>query len=69
MGPPQRVEGYAWGTAWLYRTGLTKRARTTPETEFTPIVFDRRGVLLGWGRDVLATYSQRQPSLGGGMYP
>ena len=66
MGPPQRVEGYSWGTVWLYRTALTKGARATPETDFTPLVFDRRGVLLGWGKDVLASYSQRQPPLGGG---
>jgi hypothetical protein len=65
MGPPQRLEGYPWGTVWLYRTALTKGVRTTPESDFTPLVFDRHGVLLGWGRDILATYSQRQPSVGG----
>src|SRR5688500_16746925 len=32
MGRPQRLEGYSWGTVWLYRTALTKGARTTPET-------------------------------------
>jgi hypothetical protein len=67
MGPPQRLEGYAWGTVWLYRTALTKGARATPEADFTPLVFDRRGVLLGWGKDILASYSHRQPSLGGGL--
>jgi Protein of unknown function (DUF3192) len=56
MGRPQRIEGYPWGTVWLYRTALTKGARTTPETDYTPLVFDRRGVLLGWGREFLATY-------------
>ena len=69
MGPPQRVEGYSWGTVWLYRTALTKGARATAETDFTPLVFDRRGVLLGWGSDFLATYSHRQPFLGGGLHP
>ena len=59
MGPPQRVEGYPWGTAWLYRTALTKGARTTPETDFTPLIFDQRGILLGWGNDFLATYRHR----------
>jgi hypothetical protein len=65
MGPPQRLEGYPWGTVWFYRTAFTTGARTTPETDFTPLVFDRRGVLLGWGRDLLATYSQNQSSVGG----
>ena len=67
MGPPQRVEGYPWGTVWFYRTGLTKGARATPETDFTPLVFDRRGILVGWGKNVLASYSQRQAPLVGGF--
>jgi len=65
MGPPQRLEGYPWGIVWLYRTALTKKVHVTPETDFTPLVFGRSGVLLGWGRDFLATYSQSQPSVGG----
>jgi hypothetical protein len=67
MGPAQRVEGYSWGTAWLYRTALTHGVRAAPETDFTPLVFDRRGILLGWGRDFLATYSHRQASLREGV--
>jgi hypothetical protein len=67
MGPPQRVEGYSWGTVWFYRTAVTKGTRTTPETDSTPLVFDRRRVLFGWGSDFLARYSHRQPSLGGGV--
>jgi hypothetical protein len=59
MGPPQRVEGYLWGTVWFYRTALTRSARSTPETDYTPLVFDRRGVLLGWGRELLASYNHR----------
>ena len=69
MGPPQRLEGYSWGTVWLYRTVLTPKARATPDTDFTPLVFDQRGVLLGWGREFLATYSQRQPYVGRGVRP
>ena len=69
MGPPQRVEGYPWGTVWLYRTALTKGMRTTPETDFTPLVFDRRRILLGWGSDFLATYRHRGPSIGEGIRP
>ena len=59
MGPPQRVEGYPWGTVWLYRTALTTGVRTTPQTDFTPLVFDGRRILLGWGRDFLATHLDR----------
>jgi hypothetical protein len=69
MGPPQRIEGYPWGTVWLYRTALTKEARATPEPDFTPLVFDRSGVLVGWGRDFLARYNSSQPSVGGGVRP
>jgi hypothetical protein len=67
MGPPQRLEGYSWGTVWLYRTELTTHVRTTPERDFTPLVFDPRGVLVGWGSDFFATYRHREPSLGGGV--
>lgn len=56
MGEPQRLEVYSWGRAWLYRTAVTKGARGTPETDLTPLVFDQRGVLLGWGRDFLADH-------------
>jgi hypothetical protein len=66
MGPPQRVEGYLWGTVWFYRTALTRGARATPETDYTPLVFDQRGVLLGWGRDILASYNSRRTSPGEG---
>jgi hypothetical protein len=65
MGPPQRIEGYPWGTVWLYRTALTKGARAIPETDFTPLVFDGRRILLGWGRDFFASYLQRQSSASG----
>ena len=61
MGPPQRVEGYSWGTVWLYRTAYTTTVRTTPETDYTPLVFDRRRILLGWGRDFLAAHLDRGP--------
>jgi hypothetical protein len=69
MGPPQRVEGYPWGTVWLYRTALTKGTRTTPETDFTPLIFDHRRILLGWGSDFLATYRHSGPSMGEGIQP
>jgi hypothetical protein len=69
MGPPQRLEGYSWGMVWLYRTAWTKEARTTPKTDFTPLVFDRSGVLVGWGRDFFVAYSTAQPSAGGVLRP
>jgi Protein of unknown function (DUF3192) len=69
MGPPQRLEGYSWGIVWLYRTAWTKEARTTPKSDFTPLVFDRSGVLVGWGRDFFVTYSNAQPSTGGAVRP
>jgi hypothetical protein len=59
MGEPQRLEVYSWGTAWLYRTAITNGARGTPETDLTPLVFDQRGVLLGWGRDFLSDHIKR----------
>jgi hypothetical protein len=65
MGPPQRLEGHPWGRVWLYRTALTKQVRTTPETDFTPLVFNRSGILVGWGRDFLTAYSDNQPSFSG----
>jgi hypothetical protein len=69
MGPPQRLEGYSWGIVWLYRTAWTKEARTAPQSDFTPLVFDRSGVLVGWGRDFFVTYSNAQPSAGGAVRP
>jgi len=56
MGEPQRLEVYSWGRAWLYRTAMTSGARGTPEADLTPLVFDQRGVLLGWGRDFLSDH-------------
>lgn len=69
MGPPQRLEGYSWGIVWLYRTAWTKEARTTPQSAFTPLVFDRSGVLVGWGRAFFVTYSNAQSSAGGAVRP
>jgi hypothetical protein len=69
MGPPQRIEGYPWGTVWLDRTALTKGARAIPETDWTPLVFDGRRILLGWGRDFFASYLHRQSSASGEWRP
>jgi hypothetical protein len=69
MGQPQRVEGYPWGKVWLYRTALTKGTRTIPEDDFTPLVFDHRRLLLGWGGDFLAKYRDSSPAMRKGMQP
>ena len=50
MGEPQRLEGYPWGTVWLYRTARTPGARGTPETDVTPLVFNQQGILCKRGR-------------------
>jgi hypothetical protein len=58
MGDPDAFEGYSWGMAWLYRTALTN-ATQGPESEFTPVVFDEKGILVGWEKNLLAEYRKR----------
>jgi hypothetical protein len=58
MGDPEASEGYAWGAAWLYRTAVP----TTPQgtaADWTPVVFNEQGILIGWGRHVLAERRER----------
>lgn len=59
MGEAQRIEWYPWGAAWLYRTAKPDGASKAAGTEFTPLVFDRSGVLLGWGREILLEQVKR----------
>jgi len=59
MGRPQRVEVYPWGTAWLYRTAKRTGTQRVAEPEFTPLVFDRTGLLVGWGADALSEQVKR----------
>jgi hypothetical protein len=40
-------------------------ARGTPETDLTPLMFDQRGILLGWGRDLLSEHIKRYEELQG----
>ncbi len=47
MGTPERSEGYEWGTSWLYRTAMTSGIYGTADTDFTPIVFDSNGKVIG----------------------
>lgn len=51
MGQPERSEGYEWGSAWLYRTAMTSGVYGTTDSDFTPVVFDENGKLVGWGRN------------------
>lgn len=51
MGAPERSEGYAWGTVWLYRTAFTSGIYGTADADFTPVVIDSTGKLSGWGRN------------------
>lgn len=51
MGSPERSEGYEWGSAWLYRTAMTSGVYGTADPDFTPIVFDNNGKVIGWGRN------------------
>jgi hypothetical protein len=58
MGDPEASEGYASGAAWLYRTALPITAQGTA-VEWTPVVFNEQGTLIGWGRNLLAEQRQR----------
>ena len=51
MGDPERSEGYGLGTVWLYRPAMTSGVYGTADADFTPVVFDDRGLLIGWGRN------------------
>lgn len=59
MGPPERSEGYVWGSAWLYRTAMTSGVYGTSDSDFTPIVFDPDGKVIGWGRNFFTEYVKR----------
>lgn len=51
MGDPERSEGYSWGTAWLSRTAMTSGVYGTADSDFTPVMLDQNGALIGWGRN------------------
>jgi outer membrane protein assembly factor BamE (lipoprotein component of BamABCDE complex) len=56
MGQPDRTEAYAWGSAWVYRTAMTSGLYGKADSDFTPVVFDEKGNLIGWGRDFLTEH-------------
>jgi outer membrane protein assembly factor BamE (lipoprotein component of BamABCDE complex) len=55
MGEPEMVEEQPKGATWLYRTAVSSLAPTSPEADFTPLVFDEQKRLVGWGREALST--------------
>lgn len=59
MGPPERSEGYPWGSAWLYRTAMTSGIYGTADSDFTPVMFDQSGILQGWGRNYFEQYVKK----------
>lgn len=60
LGNPERSEGYEWGSAWFYRTAMTQGLAGgiygITDDDFTPITFDSKKNLIGWGRNF---YEQR----------
>lgn len=58
-GPPERSEGYEWGSAWLYRSAMTSGVYGTADSDFTPIVFDADGKVIGWGRNFFTEHVRR----------
>ena len=63
MRDPERSEGYPWGSAWLYRTAITKGISGgiygTVDSDYTPVVFNDEGNLVGWGRNFLIERTKR----------
>ncbi len=66
MGEPQMVDQYPSETIWYYRTRPTGLMSSTAgqqdfpdrsgrgaDTNFTPLVFDDRHLLVAWGKDVV----------------
>ena len=60
MGEPERSEGYPWGSAWLYRTAMTKGTEGgiygSTDSDYTPVMLDKNGTLVGWGRNYFEQY-------------
>jgi outer membrane protein assembly factor BamE (lipoprotein component of BamABCDE complex) len=63
LGEPERSEGYPWGSAWLYRTAMTKGIDGgiygAIDADYTPVMFDNNGILQGWGRNYFEQYVNR----------
>ncbi len=50
MGKPAFTEGYEWGTAWMYRTAMSTGVYSEAPEDFTPVLMDSEGKVIGWGR-------------------
>ncbi len=59
MSNPERSEGYPWGAVWLYRTAMTSGTYGTADPDFTPAVFDKEGILIGWGSNFYTEHVKR----------
>ena len=59
MGKPDSFEAFAWGTAWVYRTAMTSGQGGKADSDFTPVVFDEKGILIGWGRNFYTEHFKR----------
>lgn len=60
MGEPERCEGYPWGSVWLYRTAITEGIKGgiygSTDSDYTPVMLDKNGILEGWGRNYFEQY-------------
>jgi outer membrane protein assembly factor BamE (lipoprotein component of BamABCDE complex) len=50
MGKPSFTEGYNWGSAWMYRTAMSTGVYSEAPEDFTPVLLDVEGKVIGWGR-------------------
>ena len=59
MGEPAMSEGDLRQTTWFYRTAMRGGVELSLDADFTPVVFDRQGRLIGWGGDWASMRFQR----------
>jgi hypothetical protein len=59
MGKPEKSEAYAWGSIYLYRTAISRDVYTPVDADFTPVVFNEKGDLIGWGRNFYESQVQK----------
>ncbi len=58
MGGPDGSDFYFWGSMWLSRTAMVSGVSEGADSDFTSVVFDASGKLLGWGRDALIRHTK-----------
>jgi hypothetical protein len=59
LSAPESSEGYKWGSVFLYRTAMSSGIYGTEDGDFTPVVFDDQGILIGWGRNFFVEQVKR----------